>query len=159
MREGIGDGHRWQPRVVDGGQCAPSAHTKAIGNVRGALIFLVPLFPAVPGGWGDEELAARMQPHPAQMCLTRTLRRAHKVGMKLASWISRTGITPAEAARRFRVAHTTVGRWCSGGLFPGLDNLLVIREVTGGAVTADDFMPPVTAPSAEPSAAAEGEAA
>lgn len=79
------------------------------------------------------------------MCLTRKLRLAHIGAMTLPEWIAETGISVAEAARRFGVAHSTVARWCSGELFPARSSLTEIRRITDGKVSADDFMPPARA--------------
>jgi DNA-binding transcriptional regulator YdaS (Cro superfamily) len=60
--------------------------------------------------------------------------------MTLTEWIKAEGITATEAARRFGVAHTTVGRWRGGWLFPSRPHLLAIHRVTNGAVTPADFL-------------------
>jgi len=61
--------------------------------------------------------------------------------MDLNEWMSRENINKSEAARRFGVSHTTVLRWASGRLLPAWNSLIVIKKVTGGDVTPDDFMP------------------
>lgn len=61
--------------------------------------------------------------------------------MTLSDWIIKEDLTAAEVARRLNVSHSTVGRWCTAKLFPSRDSLIAIQSVTGGCVTANDFMP------------------
>ena len=53
--------------------------------------------------------------------------------------------TPASFAPRIGVSVQTLYRYLSGDRFPTPWNLRRIREVTGGAVTADDFVDQHTA--------------
>jgi transcriptional regulator with XRE-family HTH domain len=62
--------------------------------------------------------------------------------MRLAHWIKQNGITASEFAGRVGVDKATVSRWLgeSEATMPRRETLARIAEVTGGQVTANDFM-------------------
>jgi len=60
--------------------------------------------------------------------------------MKLAEYLDVKGIKRAEFAERIGVSPGRVSQLCSGG-WPSGDVAEKIVAVTGGAVTADDFLP------------------
>ena len=66
--------------------------------------------------------------------------------MHLRAHLSQTGETAARFAARVGVDVKTLYRYLSGERFPTPENLRRIREATGGAVTADDFVDQHTAP-------------
>ena len=75
--------------------------------------------------------------------------------MNLASYIEGLGISVAEFGRLIDVPNRqTVHKYVRGERFPPPATLARIREVTGGRVTADDFVAQHTAPSAAERAAA-----
>ena len=61
--------------------------------------------------------------------------------MELKAYLEREGLSVAEFARRagFRSRQVIHG-YLAGDRFPTPENLRRIREATGGAVTADDFV-------------------
>lgn len=70
--------------------------------------------------------------------------------MHLRAHLSETGETAASFAARVGVDVKTLYRYLSGERFPTPENLRRIREATGGAVTADDFVDQHTQPPASP---------
>jgi transcriptional regulator with XRE-family HTH domain len=60
--------------------------------------------------------------------------------MTLHDFLQSTGQTPSAFAARLSVAPSTVSRWLSGDRRPSLSVMVRISEITGGAVTAADFM-------------------
>jgi len=61
--------------------------------------------------------------------------------MKLNDWLLGADMTDAEFARVSGINHRAlIGKYRRGLQFPSPDNLLRIREATGGKVTADDFV-------------------
>lgn len=61
--------------------------------------------------------------------------------MKLRDWLQKEELTVAEFARRSGIGlRQVVHRYVHGTQFPTPENLLRIREATGGEVTADDFV-------------------
>lgn len=60
--------------------------------------------------------------------------------MQLSTWLEEEEMTNVEFARRLGVAHTTVGRWISGEVFPRHGYLRQIEKLTCGRVTAADFL-------------------
>lgn len=67
--------------------------------------------------------------------------------MKLTDWLSGTDLSPPEK----RMTHaefgvlidsgvSTVYAYCDGRIWPGREKMAAIKRVTGGAVTADDFL-------------------
>ena len=73
--------------------------------------------------------------------------------MNLKSYLDREKLSVAEFARTagFR-SRQVVHSYLSGERFPTPENLKRIREATGGAVTADDFVDQHTAPAPEAAA-------
>ena len=61
--------------------------------------------------------------------------------MTLQDFLARSDTRPATFADRLGVPASTVTRWLNGERKPSLCLLVRIREATGGAVTADDFLP------------------
>ena len=75
--------------------------------------------------------------------------------MHLRAHLSETGETAASFAARVGVDVKTLYRYLSGERFPTPENLRRIRDATGGAVTADDFVDQHTAkPASQTEAAA-----
>lgn len=68
--------------------------------------------------------------------------------MNLKTHLSSSGETVAAFAGRVGVDVKTLYRYLSGERFPTPENLRRIREATGGAVTADDFVDQHTTPPA-----------
>lgn len=68
--------------------------------------------------------------------------------MQLKSYLATEGRTPAMFAAEVGVTVQTLYRYLSGERFPTPENLRRIREATGGAVTADDFVDQHTTPPA-----------
>lgn len=62
-------------------------------------------------------------------------------------------MTDAAFGRLISRSHTTVLRLKNGAIRPSLETAQAIRDATGGAVTADDFMAPRVADPAAPHAA------
>lgn len=62
--------------------------------------------------------------------------------MRLTDYLEAKGITDTEFARLVGVSHSLVHYWKSGAKRPSMETAARIRDATGGAVTADDFMPP-----------------
>lgn len=62
--------------------------------------------------------------------------------MKLDEYMSLNALTDVALAAKVGVASTTVMRWRRGTVKPDWEVLPRIVEATGGAVTANDFMPP-----------------
>lgn len=60
--------------------------------------------------------------------------------MTLADWLIEHGISQADFASRIESSQPTVSRYVTGLRMPRKDHLRKIREVTRGAVTADDFV-------------------
>lgn len=61
--------------------------------------------------------------------------------MKLAAFLAERGMSRADFATAVGVSHVAITRYIAGQRMPRMEHLCRIREVTGGAVTADDFMP------------------
>jgi transcriptional regulator with XRE-family HTH domain len=75
--------------------------------------------------------------------------------MKLRDYIANQKITPTAFAAQVGCPPSTITRLLRGERSPRLDLIRRIREVTGGAVTADDFLlPDRAAPAPEAEAAA-----
>lgn len=66
--------------------------------------------------------------------------------MNLKSYLAAKGRTPASFSAEVGVTVQTLYRYLSGERFPTPENLRRIREATGGAVTADDFVDQHTTP-------------
>jgi len=60
--------------------------------------------------------------------------------MTLREWREKKGLTMVELARMLGVDKSAVSRWESGERFPSRRSLKKIAEVTGGEVTANDFL-------------------
>lgn len=61
--------------------------------------------------------------------------------MKLDQYLRDNSITEAAFAREVGISQAHVHRLRTGG-WPSMGIAVRIREVTGGQVTADDFVPP-----------------
>jgi transcriptional regulator with XRE-family HTH domain len=63
--------------------------------------------------------------------------------MKLDDWLAARHMSAAEFADKLKVNRTTVGRWLGPepDMRPGWDLLNTIVKITGGQVTANDFLP------------------
>jgi len=59
--------------------------------------------------------------------------------MKLETYLTKTGIKPADFAKRIGVAPASVYRYLAGDRIPARGILRAISRETGGKVTADDF--------------------
>ena len=60
------------------------------------------------------------------------------LGMTLAQYLKREGLTDAQFAERVGVERSTITR-LRGGQRPSANTLIAIMEETGGEVTANDF--------------------
>ncbi|KAA0970838.1 helix-turn-helix transcriptional regulator [Aureimonas fodinaquatilis] len=65
--------------------------------------------------------------------------------MRLEHYLSQNDIKPSAFAAEIGVAPSTITRLIKGERSPRLDLIRLIREKTGGLVTADDFMDEVAA--------------
>ena len=75
--------------------------------------------------------------------------------MKLSDYLRNNGMTAAEFGRVAGLgSRQLVHKYVTGGRFPTPENLRRIREATGGAVTADDFVDQHTDPAAPPASEA-----
>jgi transcriptional regulator with XRE-family HTH domain len=72
-------------------------------------------------------------------------------GMKLADYIAKKNLKPANFADRLGVPASTVTRWLNGERTPSLASMAAITKATNGKVTSKDFL----APAKEMEAAAE----
>lgn len=74
--------------------------------------------------------------------------------MKLADWIEREGIKRKDVAEALSVSPSYVTMLCSETPnWPGRDLIGRINELTSGAVSANDFLPPVPVPEGQGQAA------
>lgn len=64
--------------------------------------------------------------------------------MTLEQYLTDRKIKPSVFAAEIGVAASTITRVMSGERSPGLELLTLIRDKTGGAVTPNDFLPPLT---------------
>jgi transcriptional regulator with XRE-family HTH domain len=62
------------------------------------------------------------------------------LGMKLAEYLATNKISQADFAQLIQAKQVTVSRYVTGRRMPRRDRLERIREATGGAVSADDFL-------------------
>lgn len=60
--------------------------------------------------------------------------------MKLAVWLKRENLTQTDLAAKLGSGPSYVSQLCRGLLWPGRDVVEKIADITGGKVTADDFM-------------------
>lgn len=60
--------------------------------------------------------------------------------MKLAAFLSLSGITRSQFAERIGVTGATITGYCSGSIWPKREVMERIVAETNGAVTADDFL-------------------
>jgi len=60
--------------------------------------------------------------------------------MQLADYLTTNNIAPSKFADAVKVDKSTVSRWLDGSLRPGWGSLKRISAVTGGQVTANDFV-------------------
>jgi transcriptional regulator with XRE-family HTH domain len=68
--------------------------------------------------------------------------------MTLREWIKAEKLSQREAAAMLDVHLVTLNRWLCGHLMPSRDALMRVRDVTGGKVSADTFLPPQPTPPA-----------
>jgi predicted transcriptional regulator len=61
--------------------------------------------------------------------------------MKLADYLSDRKISQAEFAHLIGATQAAISRYCDHKRMPRTEHLIRIRKVTGGTVTADDFLP------------------
>lgn len=61
--------------------------------------------------------------------------------MKLSEFLSDNGMSRADFAAAVGVSHVAITRYLAGKRIPRPEHIRRIKELTGGAVTADDFMP------------------
>lgn len=59
--------------------------------------------------------------------------------MKLSAWLTESGTSDTDFARRIGVSRQTVWRYTDDGRVPKRSVMERIRTATNGAVTADDF--------------------
>lgn len=65
--------------------------------------------------------------------------------MKLADYLNQKRGRAAELAAQLDVAHSTVMRWARGEHMPTLRDCAALERLTGGTVTAEDFLRDVRA--------------
>ena len=71
--------------------------------------------------------------------------------MQLAAWLTAKEMSDAEFARLSGIGQRAlIHKYRHGRQFPSPENLLRIRQATGGKVTADDFVNQHTAPDPPP---------
>ena len=76
--------------------------------------------------------------------------------MKLSEYLRDHGTSAAAFGREAGLgSRQLIHKYLSGERFPTPENLRRIREATGGAVTADDFVDQHTAPAPEPTPTTE----
>lgn len=63
--------------------------------------------------------------------------------MKLSDYIAKSGIKRQDFATLIGVSQGYVTQLCQGVVWPGREVAMRIAEVTGGAVTPNDFIKPV----------------
>jgi predicted transcriptional regulator len=68
------------------------------------------------------------------------------MAMKLADYLRAHDMRPTEFASQGGWPSSTVIRWMNGTRQPRLDAVAKIQELTGGAVTAEDFLTVVASP-------------
>lgn len=61
--------------------------------------------------------------------------------MKLAPWLKQHEISLAAAAKSFGCSIHTIRKWLRGERTPRPAMQATIKQVTGGAVTGDDWLP------------------
>jgi len=61
--------------------------------------------------------------------------------MRLGDWLKQSGKTQEEFGALIGADTSTVSRYISGERMPSLKKLTRISDVTGGVVTATDFVP------------------
>lgn len=69
--------------------------------------------------------------------------------MTLPDYLTQSGLTASAFAALVGVNVSTVTRWARGERWPRPEQIIRVEQVTGGQVTAQDFLPP-----AAPAAAA-----
>lgn len=62
--------------------------------------------------------------------------------MRLAEWLKQENKTATDLAAEIPVDTSTVTRYVNGQRVPRKEHMRRIRDITNGAVTADDFMSP-----------------
>jgi DNA-binding XRE family transcriptional regulator len=75
------------------------------------------------------------------MFLTCTVHLMHHFCMKIDEWMVCRGLTDARLGEMLQVDRVTVSRIRRGQNKPSWELAARIKEVSGGAVTADDFLP------------------
>lgn len=66
--------------------------------------------------------------------------------MRLTDYLDAHSITDAEFGSRIGLSQPQVSKLRRGKHWPQRETMERIREATGGAVTADDFLPPLPTP-------------
>lgn len=61
--------------------------------------------------------------------------------MKLKEFLQETGMSTYRLAKECNVAQSVAHRWATGKTRPDWSNIPIITRVTGGKVTAMDFVP------------------
>lgn len=69
----------------------------------------------------------------------------HFATMKLETYLKKNDLTDAAFGALIGISQSQISRIRRGESFPSRDTLAVIAEFTGGAVTANDFIEPITA--------------
>lgn len=72
--------------------------------------------------------------------------------MTLHEYLTSRNLKPSVFAGEIGVPASTITRILSGERSPGLDLLKLIRDNTDGAVSPNDFLPPIDGPSQEATA-------
>lgn len=60
-------------------------------------------------------------------------------GMNISDYLSQTSKKSTEFAKELGVTHSAVSKWCKGKTTPSKATMQLIKHITGGLVTADDF--------------------
>lgn len=61
--------------------------------------------------------------------------------MKLKTYMTENNLSQSDLARQLNMTQAAVSMWVSGERRPDWDSLAKLAHLTGGAVTANDFMP------------------
>ena len=77
---------------------------------------------------------------PYRQGLDADIRFGMVICMKIHEYLSATGLSQDEFARKVGVSQATISRYASGLRTPRLPHALAILTVTGGRVTPEDFL-------------------
>lgn len=61
--------------------------------------------------------------------------------MKLKTYMTENNLSQSDLARQLNMTQAAVSMWVSGERRPDWASLAKLAQLTGGAVTANDFMP------------------